>query len=552
MGILWWLSLPLHISELHRVRQILGVLARHGFEDISIRLSGVRLLRWLFKPGPQAHRIPIERRLRIVLEELGPTFVKLGQVMATRPDILPMNVINELQKLHDDVPPVPFSEVRTLIESELGMPLEKAFKEVVAQSIASASIAQVYRATLHDGQEVVIKVQRPNAEEVVKADMRILQVLAEALEKRIPELRRFRPRQILKEFANTISDEMDFLIEMENLLKYRENFKDEEGLHIPRPFEELCTKRVLVMEAVKGTKITDVRTLRAKGIDLRKVLEVGMRVTLRSIFEFGFFHADPHPGNFFVEDDGRIALIDFGMVGVLDDDRIDDMLVFLASMVTGDTEGLVKLLLELDLVPDEVDLRQLKMELGRLLVRYRNVEIGKLDTAQFLSRVYEVMSRYNVVLPADLMLVGKAIATLEGIGRQVYPEFNPIDELKPYITNLYAERILNPQRQASKVINTITDTLSLLRDAPYDIRRILHKARAGEFRIQVDEPHLVESTEMKVKAMNRLLYGGLSMGYGLMGILGKSLLDSSLVEWGSFAVSAIFFIMLVYSLLASD
>ncbi len=552
MSILWWLKLPLHFREIRRLREILTVLARHGFEDVSIRLAGVRVFRWFLKSKSQATSLPIEKRIRLVLEELGPTFVKLGQIMATRPDIVPMSLIQELQKLQDEVPPVPFEEVRQLIERDLGKPLESLFKDVVAQPIAAASIAQVYRAHLLDGKEVVIKVQRPDAKRIVTADMRILKILAEALESRIPEIRRFKPRQLLQEFADTITDELDFLSEMENLQRYRENFKDEEMLHIPQPYPELCSKRVLVMEAVNGTKITDVKTLQEKGIDLHKVLEIGMSVTLRSIFEFGFFHADPHPGNFFVEDDGKIALIDFGMMGVLDDERIDDILIFLVSIVTADSEEMIRLLQELDLIPDNVDVRRLKNDIARLLVRYRNTNIGNIDTSLFLNRIYEVMGRYNVSLPADLMLVGKAVSTLEGIGRQIFPDFKPMDTIKPYLIDLYTNRILDPNRQLARLYRTGLEIMRLFRDAPYDLRRSLKKLRSGELNIVLQSPQIDSVKKGSLASSNKLLYGFLSIGYGALGILARFLLNSTWLEGGAFAISGFFFIMLLYTLLISS
>lgn len=554
MGVLWWFKFPLRFKEMRRLRQVLGVLGRHGFRDIAFRMSGIRGLGWLGKGSKDEdfQHIPVERRIRIVLEELGPTFIKMGQVMASRPDILPMSMIKELEKLQDNVPPEPFEDIKDVIEAELGRPMTDVFRNVVAQPIAAASIAQVHRAELMDGQHVVLKVQRPNAEAIVKSDMKLLAILSQVLEDKIPEIRRYKPRDLIREFTNTLAEEMDFVGEMENLQRYRSNFRDEEDLHTPKPFPELCSRRLLVMEEVGGTKVTNLKVLKEKGIDLKKVLDVGMRVTMRSIFEFGFFHADPHPGNFFVEDDGTIVLIDFGMVGVIDDARIDDMATFMVSVVTGDTETLVNLLLEMDLVPDGVDLRRLRTDIGRLLVRYQSSSIGSIDTGQFLNRIFDVMGRYSVAMPADMMLVGKAIATLEGIGRTIFPEFSPIDYMKPYLTKVYTERVMDPKRQSAYAYKAFRDVLSLVKDGPYDIRRVLRKLRKGEIQVNLKSQSVDGLRKSMAVRSNRMLYGMMSLGFSALGLYASSARGYGFIAFSEFAVSGGFFILLMYSLLFND
>ena len=403
-----------------------------------------------------------------------------------------------------------------------------------------------------DGQDVVLKVQRPDAQSIVTADMRLLSIIAQGLEEKVPEVRRYKPKELIQEFTDSLSEEMDFIGEMENLQRFRENFKDEEQLHIPRPFPDLCSRRLLVMEEVKGTKVTDVVTLKQKGIDLKAVLDTGLRVTMRSIFEFGFFHADPHPGNFFVEDDGSIALIDFGMMGVIDDARIDDMAAFMVSIITGDTDAMVNLLLELDLVPDGVDLRRMRTDIGRLLVRYKNASIGTIDTGQFMGRIYEVMGRHNVSLPADLMMVGKAVATLEGIGRKIFPDFNPIDYMKPYLTKLYTERLTDPTRQAAQAYKAVNNLLRLVRDGPYDIRRLLRKLRRGEIQLNCQSGSLEAMMHSQALHSRRMLYGLMSIGSGGLALYGVQVLGYDVWTVGGFAFSAGFFILLLYSLIFKE
>lgn len=498
---------PWRLRDLGRVRRIAGVLVRHGFADVAVRLGWpARLRAWtaalLRRPPPDIQAIPIETRIRCVLEELGPTFIKFGQVLATRPDLLPMTLVLELRRLHDHVTPFPFDSVRAIVEEDLGRPINEVFEFFDEESIASASIAQVHRARLKPGPwarpssdapdaglDVVVKVQRPHLRDVVQADLRILAGITSLLERQVPEVRPFRPRALVEEFRRSLNRETDFLSEMRAMVRYKQMFADEPRLFVPDPFPALCTRRVLVMQRVDGVKVTDIEGLRGLGVDLPSVVEVGMRVTLRSIFEFGFFHADPHPGNFFILPDGRIALLDFGMMGSIESERLDQLLTYLVALVTGDVEMMVNALADADLIGDETDLRALRGDLKAILDRWSGSNLGAIDLSSFLNESTEVARRHHVVLPTDLLLVGKAIAVMEGIGREVYPEFEPISAVRPFLTELYVRRILDTRRHSQAILRTLLDGANLLRDAPHDLRRILRKVRRGDFTVQVLSPH---------------------------------------------------------------
>jgi len=443
----------------------------------------------------------------LALEELGPTFIKLGQMMGTRPDLVPMSLVMELKRLHDDVPPFPLADLRTVIETELGKPIEEIFKTFEEEPVAAASIAQVHRATLKSGEAVVVKVQRPRLPQVVAADLRILKGLATVLEDRIEEMRQFRPRAIVEEFRRSLFRETDFNVELQSMLRYKANFADEPGLFVPEPFAELSTSRVLVMQRVEGVKVTDVEALKALDLDLRAIVETGMRVTMRSIFEFGFFHADPHPGNFFIMKDGTIALLDFGMMGSIEPQRIDELATFMVAMITGDLDMMVNLLVDADLVGDDTDMRAMRGELRGILDSYGNINIGSIDVAGFLTAVMDVTVRHHVMLPADLLLVGKSISTMEGIGREVYPEFEPLAEIRPYMTEMYVRRMLDAKRHSQTVVRSLMDGLALLKEAPLDIRRILRKARRGELTFRVSATDAHERQRALNARTNRVIMG---------------------------------------------
>lgn len=556
---------PWRLRDLGRVRRIASVLVRHGFADVAVRLGWpARLRAWtaalLRRPAPDIESIPVETRIRRVLEELGPTFIKFGQVLATRVDLLPMSLVLELKRLHDHVTPFSFEEVRAIVEADLGRPMNDVFESFEEEPVASASIAQVHRARVRPGVagpealDVVVKVQRPHLRDVVQADLRILAGVAAMLERRFPAVRPFRPRALVEEFRKSLSRETDFLAEMHAMVRYKTMFVDEPRLFVPDPIEPLCTRRVLVMQRVDGVKVTDIEGLRALNVDLKSLVEVGMRVTMRSIFEFGFFHADPHPGNFFIRPDGSIALLDFGMMGSMEPERLDELLTYLVAMVTGDVERMVQVLADADLVGDDTDMRALRGDLRAILDRYAGSRIGAVDVTSFLTESMEVARRHHVILPADLLLVGKAIAIMEGLGREVYPEFEPIEAVRPLLTELYVRRTLDAGRHTQTLLRTLLDGANLLREAPHDLRRILRKVRRGDFKIQVQSLHEEERQRGLHARTNRLVFGFLfpTFFFGGTYLIGAESSLQNLAGLVSFGIAGLCFVGLAVSMLQSD
>ncbi|MBM4395838.1 MAG: AarF/ABC1/UbiB kinase family protein [Deltaproteobacteria bacterium] len=501
------------LRDIGRLRRIASVLARHGFVDVAERVHVMQALRRIGRifrrRSAAAEVIPWTRRIRLAAEELGPTFVKLGQMLATRPDLVPMPLVLELRRLHDEVPPFPFEDVRATIEAELRRPLAEVFEWVEEDAVAAASIAQVHRARLKTGEEVVIKVQRPRLQEVIGADLRILLLLAQTIEARVPEMRPFRPVAIVEEFRRSLSREMDFSTELSSMQRFAANFADEPMLHVPHGYPQLSTRRVLVMERIEGAKITDRAALDAMGVDVKAVVDLGMRFTLRSIFEHGFFHADPHPGNFFIRPDASIALLDFGMMGSVEPQRLDEMLTWMVGLLTGDLDMMVGLLLDADLIGDETDVRALRGELRGIVDRYQHAALASIDVSALISEVFDVTVRHHVFLPADLLLVGKAMATMEGIGREAWPDFQPLDAIRPYLTEVYLKRMLDAKKHSQVAVRSLVEGATLLKDAPLDIRRVLRKLRRGELQIvhrSADAPAEIRARHART---NRLILAAL-------------------------------------------
>lgn len=549
---------PMRLRDLRRVRRIASVLARHGFHDVAARLRVLpfvqRIVHLFRREAASPAQLTVEERIRRAIEELGPTFIKLGQMLATRPDLVPMSLVIELRKLQDRVPAFVFDAVRLVVEKDLHQSIDACFERFEPEPIAAASIAQVHEATLRGGEEVVVKVQRPGLDAMIHADLRILTSLAQMLEDRVPELRPFRPLAIVQEFRRSLSREIDFCQELQSMQRFAEHFRDEPGIHVPVPHPQLCSRRVLVMERVRGVKITDREGMAALAVDPARVVEVGMRVTLRSIFEFGFFHADPHPGNFFIREDGSIALLDFGMMGTVESRRIDELLGFMVAMMNGDLDHLVQLMLDADLIGDDTDMRAMRAELGRILGRYQHVALGSLDVSGLLSEVLEVVMRHHVMLPADLVLAGKAIGTMEGIGEEVLPDFRPLDAVKPYLTELYVRRVLDPRKHSQTLVRSLTDGLALLKDSPLDLRRVLRKLRRGELTLVLKSQEAEAENVGRSRRANRIILGFLFPTFFFASVF---LIESdSLFQKGagvlSFGLSFVFLGGLLWSMLKSD
>lgn len=484
------LNLPQYARNVGRLRLMISVIIRHGFGHVLERAGLLQLLR--MTPGLQADKNVANKiwevRIRLALESLGPTFVKLGQMLATRPDLVPMSLIHELRKLQDDVPAFDFNAVERLVTTELGTDLAAAFLSVDMEPLAAASIAQVHRAQLATGEQVVLKVQRPNLDETIRTDLELLRFIAGQLEERVPEVRQFRPLAAVDEFARNLKRETDFGNELNNIERFRRQFASNTKVHVPITYPELSSRRLLVMEYIDGAKVTDLEQLDAWGLSGPDAASVGIELVIASIFEHGFFHGDPHPGNFFALKDGRLAVIDFGMMGSLDRDRIEDLLSFMAAILMNDPEMLVTQLLDMGIINDAVNLRDLRAEISDLMGRYYGIDLAKIDIGTFIIETFETIVRFGVFLPSDLLLIAKSISTMEGIAREIHPQFNPMEELRPYFIRLYVQRALDPQTYSRRAFRVLHDYWSLIQRTPNDVRGTLRRLHEGELSFEVKDP----------------------------------------------------------------
>lgn len=514
MDLINLMRLPQTIRNLQRFRQILGVIARYGFGDLITRLGLDTHLSWVKRlvslrfrqrAGEPMVVYTTEERIRMAFEELGPTFIKLGQVLATRADLIPMSLVIELRKLQDNVPPFSSEEALRIIERELGAPLPTLFSSFEREPIAAASIAQVHAAHLPSGEKVVVKVQRPNLQKLLSIDLDILRILARLVEERIPESRPYNPTGIVEEFSRSILHEIDFTREAYNITRFAQNFKDCDFIYVPKLFRSHCSPRVLTMEFIDGIRGDDYAAMDRAGLDRKLLAERGTQAVLQQVFVHGFFHADPHPGNIFLLPGNVICLIDYGMMGTVDEERIDELLIFLVSILTGDLDKMINLFYRMELIDEEVNLLALKSEIKVLLDRYNHLPIGEVDIAAFIQELFEVIQRYRVIVPVDLFLMAKAVATMEGVAQELYPAFDPLGNMRGFLLRAYLKRLTDPAHMAKRVYRGLDGFFSLMRRLPRDLGSIIGKLRKGEFAITLREERFAEQLTQENRRTNRLV-----------------------------------------------
>lgn len=505
-----------HYRDLPRVRQIIAVASRHGFGHLVAQIGlqrfisfGRRMLAFRQPPSPE-HRLNTPERVRLMFEELGPSFIKLGQVLASRPDMIPLEYARELNKLTDSVAPFPFTDVQEIIEKDLGNPLAALFTEFDRAPVAAASIAQVHRAVLPDGAEVMVKVQRPNIEQMIDRDISILRGLATIVEAHIPELAPYNPPGIVEEFARTISRELDFFIEASNALQLRKNFEKSDILSIPKVYAERSSRRVLVLERVEGVRIDDHPGLDRLKHDRRELSRKGAAAFFQMVFQHGFFHADPHPGNIFVLGDGRLALVDFGIMGRVTEENREYFANSFLALVNHDYDALVQQYVNLGFVSEEVaDLdrfqREMKEDLMDLLEPYYGMTVKQIEFGAYVERVTRIFQRHRLRLPQNLYLIDKALITLEGILRQLDPGFDFIEVAGPYVTDLIRKQ-RSPLRYARVLRKNAVEFSDMLAGIPRQVRNMARKVLRNDIRVNVHHEEMSSLIRDLDKSSNRIAF----------------------------------------------
>lgn len=478
------------IGRTNRYRQIIEIFVRNGFGFLIGRVGWdrQRVMRTL-KPGAteahaKAHALGAPERLRILIEELGPTFIKLGQIISTRGDLLPEEYRIELAKLQDSAPPVPGDQIRALFEEEFHQSVDEVFASFDIEPVAAASIGQAHAATLPDGTEVIVKLRRPHITEDVEEDLRILMDLSEVAARHWEMARYYDVVAIVEEFAQTLRSEMDYLHEGRNLERIAENFEGDPDIHVPKVFWEITTARVLTLERIRGVKINNVAELEARGLSRTEVAYRATRILLTMILRDGFFHADPHPGNVFVEEDGTIGLIDFGMVGEVDWASQQHLMQLMLGITQRDASRLADTLLDLSVGQSVVDRNALRRDLQKLMARYWGRPMADVRFGAFIADMLEILRTRHLRLPPDLALLLKTLAMGEGLGEDVDPTFDLMSVYVPLTEELIQRRFTLSGWTRQFLLSGI-DSLESTIEIPKRLRHILSDIERGGFEINI-------------------------------------------------------------------
>ncbi len=490
--------------QIERYQQIASVLLRNGFDNLIIALEVEKHIHIPFtKPNTEILHLSRSERIKKTVEELGPTFIKFAQILSTRPDLIPLELADAFSRLQDEVSPLPFGEIEQVFLEEFGQSSDALFEGKLVL-VASASLGQVYRATLKSGEEVAVKVQKPNITQKISSDIAIMRQIASLVKDRLKEYGIDDANMIIDEFEKTIRKELDFSIEALNLKRFAKNFEKSEKIKVPRLYEAYTTSRILTMEYIDGVKVSEIHKLQSHGIDPKEAAKNGFDLLCKQIFVDRYFHADPHPGNIFALDDGRLAFIDFGMmgrIGVKDQRYFVDMIYYI---VKNEEEKAAYNLLKLAKIKDDnINIDAFCKDMGDIISTYFYGSLRDISIQNFLNDMIALMSRYQVYFREDNYLLTKALITIEGVGKQLDPEFNAAEEIRPFVLSFYKE---NRSLGAfwGKVGELPKDVSDFVTDFPDDMKQLVEKLKNGNFKMEFEHVGLEALEHSIEKSFNRL------------------------------------------------
>lgn len=494
--------------QLSRTRHVAAVLARYGFSELSKRLGlealfGLRRRLRRERECRESLGMSESERLVRVLEELGPTFIKLGQVLSTRPDILAPEFVAALSRLQDRVAGFDYQAAAAVVQRELGAPPTEVFDWFEREPLAAASLAQVHRARLKTGEEVVVKVQRPEVSAILEGDLAILAALARQAERRLPESAIVDPVRLIEEFSRSIRQELDYIREGQNCDICRRNFRDNPTVAVPAMYWQYTTRRVLVQQRFEGVKVTDAAALAAAGIDRHRVAEIGCRAYMQMVFEHGFFQADPHPGNLLLLPDGRVAIFDYGMFSRIDEATRELLVDLLLAAYERKPDALVRLVLQAGYAARMVDEAALRADVGDLVDRYWGVELERMSLGRTTRELLALLRRHGIRIPPGLTMLLRGIGTIEGLGLMIDPHFRLVEEMRPFVRRVAWQRY-GPGAWMRAARRSGADFSALARTLPADLRQIVDWLKRGEFKLSLDQEELREIFQNLGRSNNRL------------------------------------------------
>ncbi len=550
------------IRHFNRYQDIIRAMIHHGFGSIAEELGLADMLpfggKWIFE-GKDVKGKPAGERIRLILEELGPTYIKLGQMMSTRPDIIPAAIILELEKLQDKVREIPFDEVKAIIEDELELPLEELFTEFNPVPIAAASIGQVHKAALPSGEVVAVKVQRPNITKTIDTDLEILHNLARMVEKRYKWAKNYGISDIVDEFSLSLNMELDYGVEGRNAEKIAAQFKEDDTIRVPSVYWDYSTKRVLTMEYVEGIKINDVKSLDELGFDRCLLSERFTEAMMKQILLEGLFHADPHPGNIFVQPGNRLVFLDFGNIGRISAQMKYEFASMLMALRRGNTDFVVRSILKIGVTPDDINHNQLRADVQEFIDNYYGKNLDSISISDLINDFFTLTYLHHIRIPSDLTMLGKAFLAVEGVVETLYPEYNILDVIEPFGDHLVKERF-KPKNIAETVFNKVADYTDFFSEMPTSLKDLTSKLKDGKFSVQIKVPQLETFLAKMDKMANQLSYAIILLSFSIIMaglVIGSSsrgganiLFQIPIIEIG-FVIATIMVLYLLYSIFRS-
>jgi ubiquinone biosynthesis protein len=535
-------------------------LTRHGFGFVVEEMDIFHLLSIPERMGwtsAKADRKTVGERIRHVIEELGPTFVKLGQIASTRSDLIPPSILKELEKLQDNVLPFSFHEVRAIAQAELGIELEQAFTSFDTEPVAAASIGQVHIGTLHSGERVAVKIQRPGIDYTVRTDLAILQNLAVLAEARFEWAKRFQLRNMIDSFGKSLIEELDYTVEARNTETLYKQTLPHTRIRIPRIYGEYSSKKLMTMEFLDGTKLNQPELLRARGYDPKSIAEKLMQAILQQIFIDGFFHADPHPGNLMVLPGEIIAFLDFGMVGRLTPEMKQHFAALIIALMRQSTAGVIKSVLRMGLVTERVDMQHLRRDVDRLRDKYVGVPFSDISLGEAVNDLFDVAYRHHIRIPTDFILVGKTLITIEGLVEQLDPDISILRIAEPFGKRLLLEQ-LRPGKVADWVKEQIADYGELLVHLPKQLSEIVTVLKRG--RLEIAVPDFDKFLRKLDRIINRISFSIVLLSFSIIMtglIIGSSLNRQASMLWHipaleiGFVIAIFLVVWLIHSIFKS-
>jgi len=541
-----------------RYEKVIATLVKYGFEDILSHPPFNKMVpqKTILVPernGRKISQFTRYERIRLVCEELGTTFIKFAQIASNRSDLLPEDLIEELVKLQDNAPPVSLDQIKTILKDEIPRPINEILEYFDDSPLASASIAQVHRARLKGGQEVILKIQRPHIKSIIENDIAILKNIVSIINSYFPKYNAYHPAELVKMFEDSIREELSFQKEANNVRHFKRMFSENKDVYVPDIYEELCTDEIICMEYIDGYKITDLNKLKELGINGKDLTLRGIGLYFEQVFEHGFFHADPHPGNIFVLSDGRIAFIDYGMMGyVTETDKVDFARILLA-MYQQDVQGLKKGILKFSRGLNKQKQKDLEYDVMYFLRNYTDVSLENIDGNEAMKGLNALFYEYKIKIPSKLLLLLKALIIIEGVGLKLDPDYDMIANIGPYVQRLLIKKY-NPKQVKKELLKTFEESSLLLKELPEDVREIIRKVKEGKLHIEFEHKGLDALYNTMDIIVNRISFTLIivallvASSIVIMADLDPKIYNISAIGFFGLVISAILAFRLLYSI----